>query len=315
MTMFRRLTVLVGLMLLTHHALAIPLGYRYVGSRVVSEGRHVLWYWNADYFETDPATTTFVARLYARNLEQNEERPFVAVIRCDSRSYRRMGSSDPYETIEDGDPIFAVWRAGCDGAHAISLAARNDRLNGTTTGAAPASQRGCRSARTAAACSAREEQRGNGRAHRRRQSRPAPRRQLHPLRRKPRIPIRRCRDHATPATSPSRSCIATRAAAEAHSTVPRRHAECARTAWARAPRTVCRSTNAAAIRALRSSPARVRWARSFRYSTATAERQAANSGRKAPESVVVHNVATFATVRDANLPVRTFRVDFPTTME
>ncbi len=138
MAMFRRLPVLVGLVLLTHHALAIPLGYRYVGSRVVSEGRHVLWYWNSDYFETDPAGTAFVARLYARNVEQNEERPFVAIIRCGSRSYRRMGSSDPYEAIEDGDPIFAVWRAGCDGAQAISLAARNDRLNGTTTAAAPA---------------------------------------------------------------------------------------------------------------------------------------------------------------------------------
>lgn len=134
--MFLRFPVLLCLVLMSHHALAIPLGYRYVGSRVVSEGRHVYWYWNADYYQVDSAGTGFVARLYARNVEKNEERDYVAFIRCGSRTYRRMDSKDPYEAIDEGEPIYAVWRAGCDGAHPVSLAIRNDRLNGTTMAAA-----------------------------------------------------------------------------------------------------------------------------------------------------------------------------------
>ena len=128
--MMRRFAGLLGLLLLSHAVLAIPLGYRYVGSRIVSEGRHVYWYWNADYFQLDVSGSSFVARMYARNLELNEERAFVAIIRCDSRTYRRADSKDPYDRIEEGDPVFEVWRAGCDGARAASLAMRNERLNG-----------------------------------------------------------------------------------------------------------------------------------------------------------------------------------------
>lgn len=129
----RWLPAFIGLLMLTHHALAIPVGYRYVGSRVVSEGRHVYWYWNTDFIQVDASGVSFVANMYARNLELNQERAFVAIIRCDSRTYRRADSKDPFDRIEDGDPVFEVWRAGCDGGRAVSLAARNDRLNGVVT--------------------------------------------------------------------------------------------------------------------------------------------------------------------------------------
>jgi len=128
--MMRRFAALFAFLLFSHAVLAVPLGYRYVGSRIVSEGRHVYWYWNADYFQLDATGASFVARMHARNLELNEERAFVAIIRCDSRSYRRADSKDPFDRIEEGDPIFEVWRAGCDGARAASLATRNERLNG-----------------------------------------------------------------------------------------------------------------------------------------------------------------------------------------
>lgn len=131
--MMRPFSALVGLLLFSHHVLAIPLGYRYVGSRVVSEGRHVYWYWNADYFQVDSSGSSFVARMYARNLELNEERAFVAIIRCESRTYRRADSKDPYDHIEDGDPVYEVWRAGCDGRRAASLATRNERMNGVAS--------------------------------------------------------------------------------------------------------------------------------------------------------------------------------------
>ena len=45
--MMRRFPVLLGLLLCAQLALAVPLGYRYIGSLVVSGGRHVYWYWNA----------------------------------------------------------------------------------------------------------------------------------------------------------------------------------------------------------------------------------------------------------------------------
>jgi hypothetical protein len=118
-------------LLLAHDACAIPFGYRYVGSRMVSEGRHVYWYWNTDFVQIDASGTSFIANLYARNLELNEERPFVAIIRCDTRTYRRADSKDPFDRIEDGDPVFEVWRAGCNGGRALSLAARTERLGGS----------------------------------------------------------------------------------------------------------------------------------------------------------------------------------------
>jgi hypothetical protein len=125
-----RFPALLGLLLFMHVALAIPIGYRYIGSRVVSEGRHVYWYWNADVFQVDGLGTSFVAHMYARNLELKEERGFVAIIRCDTRSYRRADSKDAFDRIEEGDPVYEVWRAGCDGPRAASLATRNQRLNG-----------------------------------------------------------------------------------------------------------------------------------------------------------------------------------------
>lgn len=129
--MMRRFPALLAFLLFTHVAIAIPVGYRYVGSRVVSEGRHVYWYWNADFFQVDAGGISFVAQMHARNLELNEERGFVAIIRCDNRSYRRADSKDPFDRIEEGDPVYEVWRAGCDGPRAASLRTRNQRLDGT----------------------------------------------------------------------------------------------------------------------------------------------------------------------------------------
>jgi len=126
----RQLAALAVLLLSLHALAAVPPGYRYIGSRVVSEGRHVYWYWDADYFQMDASGASFVARMYARNLELDQELNYVAVIRCESRSYRPVGSKDAYEAIEKGDPIFEVWRAGCDGGRAVSLAVRNERLHG-----------------------------------------------------------------------------------------------------------------------------------------------------------------------------------------
>ena len=140
--MIWRLSTLLCLLMFTPVALAIPVGYRYVGSRVVSEGRHVYWYWNADFFQVDAAGISFIAQMYARNIELNEERGFVAIIRCDTRSYRRADSKDLFDRIEEGDPVYEVWRAGCDGPRVASLAARNAKLNGVaaaTATPAPAS--------------------------------------------------------------------------------------------------------------------------------------------------------------------------------
>ena len=122
-----RFAALLGLLLLSDSVLAIPLGYRYVGSLVVSEGRHVYWYWKVDCFEVDSSGRGFVARMHTRNLERNEERRFVAIIRSDIRTCRRADSKKPYDGIEVGDPVFEVWRAGCNGTRAASLATRNDR--------------------------------------------------------------------------------------------------------------------------------------------------------------------------------------------
>ena len=129
------LVVALGLACLAS-ALAVPLGYRYVGSRVVSQGRVVLWYWNADLVEVDAYGVSFVARLYARAVDVNQERPFVAIVRCDSKTYRNIDGQGPYSAIEDGEPIEAVWRAGCAQGKALNAAQRNARLNGVTDVAA-----------------------------------------------------------------------------------------------------------------------------------------------------------------------------------
>jgi len=140
--MILRFPTLLCLVLFTPAALAIPVGYRYVGSRVVSEGRHVYWYWNADFFQVDAAGLSFVAQMHARNLELNQERGYVAIVRCDTRSYRRADSKDPFDRIEEGDPVYEVWRAGCDGPRVASLATRNAKLNGGTAIAAPGTASG-----------------------------------------------------------------------------------------------------------------------------------------------------------------------------
>jgi len=133
--MFRRLPVRYALAAAlaafwTLSALAVPLGYRYVGSRVVSQGRVVLWYWNSDRLEVDAYRASFVARLYARAPDVNQERPFAAIVRCDSKTYRDAESRGPYEVIDDSEPIGAVWRAGCDNGKVVDAAQRNARLNG-----------------------------------------------------------------------------------------------------------------------------------------------------------------------------------------
>jgi hypothetical protein len=137
--MMRRLAVLLALLLLSDAVFAVPLGYRYIGSRVVAEGRHVYWYWNPDFFQLDGSGGGFVAQLHARNLELNQERAFVAIIRCDSRTYRRADSKDPFDRIEEGDPVYEVWRAGCDGTRAATLPERLARMDGTSGTRAAAS--------------------------------------------------------------------------------------------------------------------------------------------------------------------------------
>jgi len=107
---------------------AIPVGYRYVGSRLVSEGRVVYWYWNPDAVEISADGTSFIARMYARAVDVGQERPYVAEIRCDARTYREYGVGARYLTIDDGEPVHAVWRAGCRDGRAVALAERNVRL-------------------------------------------------------------------------------------------------------------------------------------------------------------------------------------------
>jgi hypothetical protein len=123
-----RLLAVLALLLVAVPALAVPPGYRYVGSRVVSGGRVVYWYWDASHVEIAPAGQSFVAHMYARVAEANQERPYVAIVRCDARTYRDIASRAGEEPIDDGEPIDAVWRAGCDKGRALPAAARAARL-------------------------------------------------------------------------------------------------------------------------------------------------------------------------------------------
>lgn len=138
-----RFVATLVLLIAATHALAVPPGYRYVGSRVVSAGRVVYWYWNADHVELDPSRTTFVAHMFARAADVNQERPYVAIVRCDTKSYRDVQSRGAWESIEDGEPIDAVWRAGCDKGVALQAAARAAKLGMAPTAvpvAAPSSE-------------------------------------------------------------------------------------------------------------------------------------------------------------------------------
>jgi len=59
---------LASLVLLAPTALGVPLGYRYIGSRLVSEGRVVFWYWNVDYVEVRNRATLAPAAPHDRQL-------------------------------------------------------------------------------------------------------------------------------------------------------------------------------------------------------------------------------------------------------
>ena len=107
---------------------AIPVGYRYVGSRSVSDGRVVYWYWNPEAVELSADGESFIARMYARAADVGQERPYVAEIRCGARAYREYGAGTPYLRIDAGEPVDAVWRAGCRDGRAVSLAERTARL-------------------------------------------------------------------------------------------------------------------------------------------------------------------------------------------
>ncbi len=121
----RRIRPLLCALLLAGAAHAVvPPGYRYVGSRTVSEGRVVYWYWNDAQVDVVADGAAFVARLYARAADVDRERPYVAVIRCDQRAYREYGARGAFESIEDGEPIDAVWRAGCRDGRTIFAVAR-----------------------------------------------------------------------------------------------------------------------------------------------------------------------------------------------
>jgi len=123
-----RFVLLLASMLVVLPSLAVPPGYRYMGSRVVSAGRVVYWYWNADHVEIGPSGNTFVAYMHARAADVNQERSYVAVVRCDARAYRDLESRGAYQSIEDGEPIDYVWRAGCDKGLALKAAARAAKL-------------------------------------------------------------------------------------------------------------------------------------------------------------------------------------------
>ncbi len=128
---FLRRLALAGTLAAATALAAVPAGYRYVGSRAVSDGRvAVFWYWNVEHVEIGPGGTSFVARMYARAVELNQERPYAAEIRCDSRTYREFGTPS-FEAIDEGEPIHAVWRAGCRDGRAVPLAERNARLAAT----------------------------------------------------------------------------------------------------------------------------------------------------------------------------------------
>lgn len=51
-------------------------------------------------------------------------------------SYREFESQGPYVAIDEGSPVYAVWRAGCDAGKAVSLAGRHARLNASPMAAA-----------------------------------------------------------------------------------------------------------------------------------------------------------------------------------
>jgi hypothetical protein len=199
--------------------------------------------------------------MHARNLELNEERGFVAIIRCDTRSYRRADSKDPFDRIEEGDPVYEVWRAGCDGPRAASLATRNAKLNGIATPAptpaTPAPATGEKG--TAAAGSiAREAKSAPAARHQlQQQTRPgrrrSPRRQLHTVRGKG-VPRR-------DATITNTCKFAVEVAycykaGQWRIRLPVAAAPNAWTAWDPARRTICRSTSVAATAASRWSRAR-----------------------------------------------------------
>lgn len=81
------------------------------------------WYWNDAQVDVVADGTAFVARLYARAADVDRERPYVAVIRCDQRAYREYGARGAFESIDDGEPIDAVWRAGCRDGRTVFAAA------------------------------------------------------------------------------------------------------------------------------------------------------------------------------------------------
>lgn len=135
----RRLLLLCAVAFAGAAHAVVPPGYRYVGSRVVSEGRVVYWYWNDAQVEVLADGTAFVARLYARAADVDRERPYVAVIRCDQRAYREYGARGAFESIDDGEPIDAVWRAGCRDGRTVFTAAPKAAAPAATA-AAPAPQ-------------------------------------------------------------------------------------------------------------------------------------------------------------------------------
>jgi hypothetical protein len=71
------------LLVATWATAAVPPGYRSIGSRVVSAGRHVHWYWDVGHIQVAAQGNAFVARMRARNVELDEERSYVAIVRCD----------------------------------------------------------------------------------------------------------------------------------------------------------------------------------------------------------------------------------------
>jgi hypothetical protein len=123
-----RMFLLLASLLVVAPALAVPPGYRYIGSRVVSSGRVVYWYWNADHVEISPGGSSFVAKLYARAADVDQERPYVAIVRCDARTYRDVAARGPEQPIDDGEPIDAVFRAGCEKGLALQAAMRRAKL-------------------------------------------------------------------------------------------------------------------------------------------------------------------------------------------
>ncbi len=134
-----RYLLALGVLAIATAALAVPPGYRYIGSRIVTGGRVVYWYWNAETLERAIDNRSFVARMYARAVDLGQERPYAAEIRCDTRTYREYGAKGAYQAIEDGEPIAAVWGAGCDAGRALTLAERSARLGVPGAPSAPAS--------------------------------------------------------------------------------------------------------------------------------------------------------------------------------